>query len=306
MKLSATLLLALLTSLTSLAHAGPRTSANYNILTDSIDTGGKRAASANYANDGSIGGIAGVATVAAPAEVAKSGYIAQLYDVTGLVLNASPLTVNETSTLQLGAWQSLDDATLLAAPANGVNWSVAGGPLTSIDASGLATAGIVYQNTAAIAQGSYAGNSATLNLTVIDSIPDNFGAYAGDGIADNWQVQYFGLPPNANAGPNVDFDGTGQTNLFKYIAGLNPLDPNSRFILSIQSVSGQPGQKNMVFSPRFGDRTYTVTSKPAVDTGSYVPLTKPSAPSDNGQQRTITDLSAGGATKFYRVEITKP
>jgi hypothetical protein len=29
-------------------------------------------------------------------------------------------------------------------------------------------------------------------------------------------------------------------------------------------------------------------------------------PSDNGNQRTITDLSAGGAGNFYHVEITKP
>jgi len=27
---------------------------------------------------------------------------------------------------------------------------------------------------------------------------------------------------------------------------------------------------------------------------------------DNGQERTVTDLRAGGATKFYEVEITKP
>ena len=44
----------------------------------------------------------------------------------------------------------------------------------------------------------------------------------------------------------------------------------------------------------------------ALTTGSYLPLTNPSAPSDAGQQRTITDLSATGAAKFYRVEITKP
>jgi hypothetical protein len=112
-------------------------------------------------------------------------------------------------------------------------------------------------------------------------------------------------PPNANAGPNVDIAHTGQTNLFKYIAGLSPTDPNSRFTLSIAPVPGQPTQKKLTFSPRFADRTYTITSKPALPTGSYTPLTNPSAPSDNGQQRTITDLSATGTPKFYRVEITK-
>ena len=138
--------------------------------------------------------------------------------------------------------------------------SVAAGPLARIDANGLATAGLVFQNTAATAQGSFAGNVATIALTVANVSLDNFGAYAGDGIDDAWQVQYFGPPPNANAGPNVDFDGTGQTNLFKYTAGLNPLDPNSRFTLALQPVAAQPGRKNVVFSPRFTDRTYTVKS----------------------------------------------
>ena len=236
----------------------------------------------------------------------KSGYAAQLYDVTGLTLTAATLNVNETATDQLAGWQLLDDATFLAVPAAGVAWSVVSGPLTGISASGLATAGTVYQNTSATAQGVYLGQTGTLGLTVLDSIPDNFGSYAGDGVCDDWQVQYFGQPPNANAGPAVDFDHTGQTNLFKYIAGLNPLDPASRFTLSIQPVPGQTGQKNVVFTPRLTGRTYTVTSRPALTTGSYVPLTNPSAPSDAGPQRTITDLSAGGAAKFYRVEITKP
>lgn len=287
-------------------HAGPRASVNYAILTDIADSGGTRATIAAYTNDGSVGGIAGLSTLAAPTETLKAGYLGQLYDVTGLTLTAATLNVNETATDQLGAWQALDNATFLAVAAPSVAWSVASGPLTSISPSGLAAAGIVFQDTAATAQGNFAGNTATLNLTVVDSIPDNFGAYAGDGVADSWQVQYFGQPPNANAGPNVDFDGTGQTNLFKYIAGLNPLDPTSRFTLTIQSVPGQPAQKALTFAPRLTDRTYTVTAKPALATGSYAPLANPSAPSDAGPQRTITDLSAGGVAKFYRVEITKP
>ena len=287
-------------------HAGPRTSASYTVATDTADAGGQRATSAAYTSDGSLGGIAGLSTVAAPAETAKSGSIGQLYEVTGLTLTPATLNVNETATDQFAAWQLLDDATFLAVPAASVAWSVAGGPLTGINANGLATAGIVFQDTAATAQGIYLGQTGTLGLTVKNVNLDDFGAYAADGIDDAWQVQYFGAPPNANAGPNVDFDGTGQTNLFKYIAGLNPLDPASRFTLTVQSVPGQPGQRNVIFVPRLTGRTYTVTSRPALATGSYAPLTNPSAPSDAGPQRTVTDLSAGGATKFYRVEITKP
>ncbi len=303
--------LLLLTSLLPApAHAGPRTSANYSILTDTADAGGRRGTSANYTNDGSLGGVAGISNVASPAEVAKSGYLGQLYDVTGLTLNAASLTVNEGATDQLAAWQLLDDATILAVPAASVAWSVQSGPLTGISASGLATAGIVYQDNVAIAQGSYLGNTGTLALTVKNVNPDDFGSYAGDGLDDAWQNQYFGLN-NPNAAPGVDFDGTGQTNVFKYIAGLNPLD-GSRFTLSIDFVPdplhpGQflAGQKKLTFSPRFADRTYTITARPSLTLGGWNAITA-SAPSDNGATRSVTDLNASDPAKFYHVEIMKP
>ena len=284
-------------------------SGDYSITTESSDAGGGRLKGGPgdiYRIDASVGGAVGLSLGGSSVIALKAGYASQLTDVTGLTLTAVSTSLNETATLQLAAWQALDDATFLAVPAASVAWSVASGPLTGISVGGLATAGLVYQATAATAQGVYLGQTGTLGLTVLDFIADNFGSYAGDSVGDAWQVQYFGQPPNANAGPNVDFDGTGQTNLFKYIAGLNPLDPASRFTLTVQSVPGQPGQRKLIFAPRLTDRTYTVTSKPGLATGSYVPLTNPSAPSDAGQQRTVTDMGAGGATKFYRVEITKP
>ena len=291
--------------------AATRTTASgdYSITTESSAAGGgkiKGGPSDIYRIDSSISGVVGLAVASSPVLALKAGYAGQLYDATALVVSAAPATVNETATRQLSGMQLLDDSTLLAVSATAINWSVFSGPVASISAVGLATAGSVFQNTQATVQGTFGGFTGTLNLTVLDSIADNFGAYAGDLVGDDWQVQYFGAPPNASAGPSVDFDGTGQTNLFKYIAGLNPLDPNSRFTLTIQSVPGQPGQRNVIFAPRLTDRTYTVTSKPGLASGSYAPLTNPSAPSDSGPQRTITDLSASGAVKFYRVEITRP
>ena len=69
------------------------------------------------------------------------------------------------------------------------------------------------------------------------------GPYAGGGIPDSWLVQYFGLPPNPNAAPTADFTGTGQNNLFKYVAGLDPTNPASVFVLKVANVAGQPTQK---------------------------------------------------------------
>ena len=70
-------------------------------------------------------------------------------------------------------------------------------------------------------------------------------------------------------------------------------------------MAGQPNQKAMIFSPRFTDRTYVVKFKLDLTGGTWSPLPS-STFSDNGHERTVTDLSATGAKKFYQVEITKP
>ncbi len=284
-------------------HAGPRDSTDYHVATDTNDGGGARSISADYAHDGSMTGFVGVATPTGDF-TAKHGYVGQLYDVTGLALNAVSLTLGEGATDQLSAWQSLDDATFLAVPAASVAWSVTSGPLVSISAAGLATAGIVYEPTNALVQGIYLGQSGPFQLNVLDTIPDNFGAYAGDGLGDDWQVQYFGQN-NPLAAPDVDPIGNGYTNRFKFIAGLNPLDPASRFQLTLAAVPGQPGQKMVTFSPFLPGRTYVITAKSSLTAPAWEGITA-SAPMDNGTERTVTDLNAGGGAKFYRVEITKP
>ncbi len=293
--------------LTSAATAGPRTSANYSIITDTADSGGTRTTSANYTNDGSVGGVTGVSSVVLPIEIAKHGYIGQLYDLaSGIYLSAAPATINEGDTKQIAAVRLLDDGTGLALDPTTVIWSVLGGPITSISTGGVAIAGIVYQDTAASVQGVASGFTASLSLSVLNTIPDNYGSYAGDGIDDAWQVQYFGLN-NPLAAPNVVTDGSGHTNLFKYTAGLVPFDSNSRLVLSIAPVPGQPAQKSIIFSPLVltGGRTYTVTYCTDLTTGTWQPLTT-TTQADNGNQRTVTDTSATGAKKFYRIEITKP
>ena len=286
------------------ARAGTRTSANYSITTEIADTGGRRTTSAAYANDGSLGGIAGIATVAAPVETAKSGYIGQLYEATGLVLNAAPLTVNEGGTLQLAAFQLLDDSTFLAVPPLSVAWSVVSGPLTSVNANGLATAGIVYQNTAASARGIYAGNtSPPLALTVLNVNIDDLPGYSGDGLGDDWQVQYFGLPPNPAAGPLLDPDSDGQNNRFEWIAGLIPTDASSVFKLGIV---GSFQGANLNFGPIVAGRTYTVKYGFDFLNVSSWPTLPGGVTTDTGNQRTVSDPSAQASPKkYYRVEIAR-
>jgi hypothetical protein len=287
-------------------EAQVRTSANYSITTEVADSGGTRATSAAYSNIGSSGGVTGVSTVALPVEVAKQGYIGQLFEIVGFSVSATQNFVNEGATLQLSGGQLLDDATTLAVNASLVSWSVVSGPLASINANGLATAQIVYQDSGAVIQGVYQATTGQFPLTVRNVNIDDFQTYAGDGIDDVWQVQYFGVN-NPNAGPNVDFDGTGQSNLFKYVAGLNPLDPTSRFTVQSQPVNAQPLQKNILFQPLVTGRVYVVQYNTSIASGggTWTTLTNISS-IDNGSVRTVTDLNASDPERFYRVQITKP
>ena len=305
MKIASFSVLALATTSWPLAAlAGPRSSANYSVPAESVDAGGAKAASVNYSNDGSLGGIGGMSTAAAPALTAKHSYIGQLYEVTNLLLFALPAPVNEGTTSQLTAQAVLDDASLLTLANTQVAWSIVNGPINSINASGLTTAAIVYQNTPATVRGDFAGKFGMLGLTVINVGIDNFGSYAGDGIDDAWQVLNFGLN-NPNAGPTNDPDGDGQNNFFEYTAGTIPIDALSKFNLSIAQVFGQPNQKNVVFSPRFPNRTYAVQFRTNLISGSFAPLGGTTI-TDLGTERTVTDLNATGASKFYRVQISFP
>jgi hypothetical protein len=285
-----------------------RTSTDYSIPAESVDAASGSAQSTDYAVKGNAVGEFGAganAVVASTDYAEKGGFVGQLYEIGALSIVAPPSSnLNETASRQLVAMPLADDATtLVALNPTTVAWSVVTGPIASITTGGLATAGTVYQDAPATVGGSAQTLNGQLDLTILNVNLDDFGAYGNDGIDDSWQVQYFGQPPNPLAGPNADADGTGQTNLFKFVAGLNPLD-GSRFTLSVQRVSGQPSQRNLVFQPLVSGRTYDVEFSIGLTTPNWQLLTG-STQSDNGATRTVTDPSAA-APKYYHVKISKP
>jgi hypothetical protein len=223
MHLRALIILSLLVPLTTLRA----TSATYSLTPETLDSGGIRGSSANYTADFSTTpGVAG----SSAQYIARSGYAGQLVEpspvATRLTIASSPATVNELGTRQLSARADYDDASAGPIPASSVTWSVQSGPITGIDTSGLVTAGTVYQDTGATVSGAYAGVSGTYLITVLDTVPDNYGTYAHDGLPDSWQVRYFGTNSPA-AAPTANLDGDGYNNLLEFAFGTDPVDSSS-------------------------------------------------------------------------------
>ena len=298
--------LGLLALLASALWAEPRASADYSLAPESTGAGGGRASSPNYTSDADVGGPVGLSTTPPPNLVlSKAGYVGQLYEVTALAPSADPTTVAEGGTRQLEARATCDDGTALDLGDTEVTWSVFSGPLSGIDTSGLATAALVYANTPATARLAWSGLTGDLTLTVLDTVPDNYGSYADDGLGDDWQVGYFGLD-NPLAGPAMDPDGDGQDNKFEEIAGLVPTDPLSRLWLRILADPDEATWRQLVFHPVVAGRSYRILSSTTLAANSWAPLPGSPPTADNGDERTITDTSATEPKKFYRVEVTRP
>lgn len=271
-------------------------------IAHTLDGGGQRATSANYTMDSSLGGVGGVSSN--NETTSRIGYIGQLTETTSLTVTATPTTVNETTTTQLSGTALMDDDTVTALTGSEIAWTAPTWPLDGITAGGIATAAAVYANTPATLNGSYLGVAGSGSLQVLDTLADNYGSYTGDGLDDSWQNQYFGLN-NPDAGPLADPDGDSQNNAFEFTAGLVPTDALSRFLLHVEPVAGEPAQKRIVLNPRLNGRTYTLLFSTNLLPNSWQGLTNTNV-SDNGTERTITDLDTSQRTKFYRIQITAP
>ena len=195
----------------------------------------------------------------------------------------------------------LDDATLLNISSDSLNWVTANGPIKYITRSGLLAADIVYQDTYSSINGQYGQFTSGINITILNTDSDNYGSFALDGLDDLWQIQNFGIN-SAQAGPNLDPDMDGQTNLSEFIAGTNPLDTNSVFRLKIEKTPETSISYQLILSPILSGRTYTISYKNNLTSTQWIPLTG-AAVKDISQQRTVTDQGAISAIRFYRVEI---
>lgn len=287
------------------AQAGSPASADYTVTADIIDSAGQRSTSTDgvYINDGSTGAIGGTASI--PGATVRQGYLGQLYELLGYGLLASTFYPPEGGATQLITVRTADDGSNFVIPTTGFTFGVVSGPLTGVSPTGLVTAGLVYENTYAEVRATSVEFPGDLRLPlyVQDTVPDNFGRYAGDGLPDDWQVRYFGLD-NPLAAPGLDPDGDGQSNLFEFTAGLNPTDANSRFHLEIQP-GLEPGEKRLLFGPIQSGCSYSILGSGSLSGEEFTPLVG-LAFSDDGATRTVTDSRASVVVRYYRVLISRP
>lgn len=284
----------------SMVHASDRSSTDYTVQSDSVNAGGGASASADYSHHGSLGVL--------PVEQSstdglnKNGHMARIYDVTGTVLELDPPEVNEIETVTAEMRNTVDDGTRLRLDPADYSWTPVSGPVT-VWSTGLVAGQAVYEDTAAVIKTTQGLDSWTLNLTVRDVLPDNFGSYSGDGLPDDWQEQYFGLD-NPNAAPDQDPDEDGQDNAFEETAGLNPTSAASRFLFWTEPDPATPGGLLLKFSPRFGDRTY-LPRMTADLTGTPVwgDLPGTAVTEDDGEERTVRLPADTDGPRFFRVQI---
>ncbi len=127
-----------------------------------------------------------------------------------------------------------------------------------------------------------------------------------DGIPDWWMLRYFGHTNGLAIDDSLaidDADGTGQNNLFKYAAGLDPTNPSSIFVLQVAPVTNQPTQYNLIFNPWAKGRTYSPQFTTDLVSGVWLPLPGYTGPVTNGNQVMLTDTNAAAPQRFYRIDI---
>ncbi len=273
-------------------------------LARTIDAGGGSSASASYQHSCSIGAIGGVSEASSPLNTRnRLGFTGQLFEIESLNLFPQSVALTETSSFRFfAAWLTGDGDTLATAPGE-LLWFSLGGPVAGISSAGIVFTRSVYQNTAATIAASGRGVVGYSSFMVLNSIPDNHGIYASDGIDDDWQVGFFG-EGNPQGIANADPDGDSQNNRFEFSAGLHPRDAASRFSLSISTTPGQSTWKSLEFSPRFDTRDYQIlrADSPA---GPWQSIS-PALMFDQGPIRTVIDTAPPSQRAFYRIGIRKP
>jgi len=178
--------------------------------------------------------------------------------------------------------------------------------LLSVNFSGSATGNRLSANPVLSADGNvvvFESYSSDLNVGDFNEAKDIFavrlsaGDSDGDGMADDWELAYFGDLSRDGTG---DFDGDGQSDMAEFRAGTDPTNVNSIFrAFTISSPNLADGM--LVLWNAVPGRTYRVQYKDGIDDPNWNDL--PGDVFATGATATKLEAAAQTAAKrFYRVK----
>jgi hypothetical protein len=214
-----------------------------------------------------------------------------------LVAQSSESAIPEATTCQLTVSSLNDDGSVTDMQSG---WVIVNGPFVAIDSDGVALAGAVYTNTPGVLAAVSGGLTGKVNVLVLDTLKDNYGLYAADGVADSWQVTYFGVN-NANGQATADYDHDGQNNYSEFFAGTSPL--SAKDVFGVRSMRrNAAGQMELVLAPVYSNRTYHVECSTDLQASGWVRLATTNGPAQQ-TQLVMAAMTATNDTMFYRASI---
>ena len=271
------------------------------------NAGGGVASGAGIRIDASNGGTSAGGLALAGGTQVRASFTGQICDPVELSVWADPASVVEGGRRQMQATAVLDDDSIVHPDPARMVWCESSDALTGVDSDGGAIAGVVFEDEVAVVRGIYqlVCDAIGFELMVLNTNPDNFGSYAGDGLPDDWQVGWFGIPPNDDAAPEADPDSDGRDNRFEYLSGFSPLDVMERFELRVTGVNRAEGTATLQLNRMIPNRTYTLSASPDLDVGFEVISVLP-AVHETETDREFHDTGAMDPQLFYRIGISEP
>jgi hypothetical protein len=118
-----------------------------------------------------------------------------------------------------------------------------------------------------------------------------------NGISDAWEMDYFGSV-TTNRTQFTDTDHSDMSDYAKFIAGLNPTNPASRFYFTGETI--QSNRLIQIQWPVVTNRLYQVSG--STNLLSWPPVTAWMQASDNPTM-TFTVTNAGTGSHFYRIQV---
>lgn len=280
------------------------------LTTSTTGSGALRASAAGVTAD-MVADPSGGQAASSASYTLKPGFVGQLYDPVELTASAAPVEIGEGGSTQLAATAIMDDDTSLSLAADEVAWSVQSGPIVAVSPQGSATGGLVVGNRAAVVRGEVFGFAEDVPLTVLDSLRDNFGLVAGDGIDDAWQFAFFDADTSGAldgnealaAAPGANPDKDLHPNFLEWASGHDPKDSMSFLRFRILSKTGTDARFQL--SKTITGTTYAVERMEGLEAGALRVDVAGFTAVEDAADVELTDPGALTPKGFYRLRLER-